>query len=99
LARIPHKSIWKERKKEPEEEVIEKKKEESIIISDELRAKLNKAKRYVMILCIILIAPVIVSFIYAPVLFILPFIILIAVFIGVFMVYFPITDMLKRPEK
>lgn len=99
MERKPHKSIWKERKKESEEPVVEKKKEVPITISDEVREKLNKVKRYVMILCIILIGPVIISFIYAAVLFFLPFIILIAVFIGVFMVYFPISDLLKRTEK
>jgi len=99
LEKKPHKSIWKERKKEPEEAVVEKKKEESIIISEEVREKLSKVKRNITILCIILIGPVVISFVYGGMILFLPFVALIAVFIGVFMVYFPIADMLKRTEK
>jgi len=99
LERTPHKSIWKERKKESEEPIAEKKKEESITLSEEVREKLKKVKRNVMILCIVLIGPVIMSFIIGNIILFLPFIILIAVFIGVFMVYFPISDILKRTEK
>lgn len=99
MAKIPHKSIWKERKKEPEEAVVEKKKEETITVNDEVREKLKKLKRNVMILCIILIAPVIMMFIIPVIMLYLQFVMFLAVVIGVFFVYFPISDLLKKTEK
>jgi len=96
MERAPHKSSWKERKKGIEEPV--EKKGESIQIDDEVRGKLKKIKRNVMILCILLVGPIAVSF-FIDIFFALPFIVLIAVFIGVFLVYFPISDLLRKTEK
>ena len=97
MERAPHKSSWKERKKGFEESV--EKKEESGHIEPTIREKLNKIKRYVIILCILLVVPIIIFFIYTPAIFFIPFISLVAAFVALFMVYFPISDILKKQEK
>ncbi|MHA1267362.1 MAG: hypothetical protein ACTSRS_19140 [Candidatus Helarchaeota archaeon] len=96
----PHKSTWKVRKKLPEVAGTK----EKTYMDDELRESLNKVKNYAKIVAILLIIPAL-SFILGMVIpyvaFLAtfgPFFELIGVFIVIFMIYFPISDALKKPE-
>ncbi|NVM54176.1 MAG: hypothetical protein HWN66_10790 [Candidatus Helarchaeota archaeon] len=96
MEKRPHKSTWKTRKKSEDDY---EKKEEVRIMDVEFRQKLNKIKTYVMITAVVLVVPVIIYFFYPPIMLFVPFINLIAVFIAVFMIYFPISDVLKKPKQ
>jgi len=82
-----------------------KKEVDDSYMSPELRDTLNKIKKYIMIVAILLILPVIVylltfvSPMFQIALFFIPFTSLVAVMIVVFMIYFPITDSLKKTKK
>jgi NADH:ubiquinone oxidoreductase subunit 3 (subunit A) len=102
LEKAPHKSGWKTRKRDISD--IKKEDDESYM-SPELRETLNKIKKYIMIVAILLILPIIVyllSFIsiqFQIALLFIPFTSLVAVFMVVFVIYFPITDALKKTKK
>jgi len=90
----PHKSTWKERKKGFEE--LDQKKEEASYIDTKIREKLSKIKKNMMIVCILLVGAMTIGYFIVVLLFLLS---IIAIFIGVFNVYYPISDILKKPEK
>ncbi len=98
----PHKSRWKDRKAKVEETP----REGRVKVTElERREKLNKVKRNAKITAVLIFIPVI-SYLGAFLIPYLGFIAyfgpifeLIAVIIIVFYVYYPVSDMLKEPEK
>ena len=97
MERRPHKSSWKERKRRDDE--IQESQEKAPVESD-LRESLSKIKKYTMILCIVLaigalgaiLDPTGIIFTLSPILGV------VGIFIAVFMIYFPLSDLLKNPE-
>jgi len=97
MERKPHKSSWSDRKRRGEPD-LHKKEEEPVMDSD-IRDQLNKIKKYAMICAVIAVAPVLIYFFYGPIIMFTPFINLIIVFIVVFVIYFPVSELLKKPNK
>ena len=96
MEKIPHKSSWKSRKAKEEEPVKKEKKRYEEI---EIREKLEKIKKYIMISAVILLVPIIAFFV-SPLIFLwTPFINLIVIVIIVFMLYVPISDFLKKSKE
>ncbi len=103
MDRRPHKSSWKGRKKPVDEAPLTKKERTEEV---DLREKLNKVKRNAKIIAVLLVIPILATLgsNIIPELFIIaftfaPFILLIAIFIVVFWIYFPISDILKEPDQ
>ncbi|TFG06024.1 MAG: hypothetical protein EU536_00340 [Promethearchaeota archaeon] len=99
MERSPHKSSWKERKRKMDD--AEPITAEHTIVSDiDVREKLLKLKKYIMICAVLAVAPVLLYFIIPGIFFVFtPFVNLIVVFIIVFLIYFPLSDLLKTPTK
>ena len=97
LEKGPHKSTWKTRKKQVDDDsrIPTKQQERSL----EVRETLEKVKKYSMILCAVLGIWAILAVVLGGWFFYLsPFIMIIVLFIGVFFIYFPISDELKKRE-
>ena len=96
LEKNPHKSSWKTRKRPVEEDVriTTKQREKNL----EVRETLEKVKKYAMILCAFLGISAILSLFVGIVYMLTPILMIVAVFIGVFFIYFPVSDRLKEPE-
>ncbi|MFX1295551.1 MAG: hypothetical protein ACFFD2_11970 [Promethearchaeota archaeon] len=94
MDKAPHKSSWKTRKKKGID--IEKKGEINVA-EQELREKLEKVKKYIMLTAVITIIPVIICLIvWGPIILYMPFINVVIVIILVFFIYSPIAELLKK---
>ncbi|NVM27365.1 MAG: hypothetical protein HWN65_00875 [Candidatus Helarchaeota archaeon] len=96
MERRPHKSGWKRKKRiETEGE----KREESPYLDPDLRETLNKVKRYTLVIVLLMVVPTLIYlFVWGVMLVYIPFVCLAATFIAVFLIYFPISDALKKTE-
>ncbi len=97
MERTPHKSGWKSRKKKVEiSEIVE----EKSVLYVEIMEKLQKMKTYILVCIALLILPALIAlFIWGAMLIYIPFISLVVVLILVFAVYFPVSDLLKKPPE
>jgi hypothetical protein len=97
LERTPHKSGWKVKKKKVE---ISETIEEKSVLYVEIMEKLQKMKTYILVCVALLVLPTLIFlFIWGGILFYIPFISLVVVVILIFFIYFPISDLQKKPPE